>query len=156
MMKKMFAVIIFMIISVGFNASFVSASGSYYPKLVEIPILTDTTLITDDAQTYEIIFYLSDIQKWKAKSAALEFVIVGVCCGSRVVFNGRPYHLNNSEDLYAWWDSLGKTVIPIPAGALKVGLNTVVFEAAIFNPSASGGNLGDDFQFREVTLVLNN
>lgn len=151
-MKTIFVAAIFT--ALGFNSLPAAAWDDDHSRLEEIPISTSTVLITDSTPTYELSFYLDEWKVYKARSAAVEFVIVGVCCGSRVVINGRPYHLNDSEDLYAWWDSLGKTVIPIPTGALIFGLNTIVFEAAVFNSSTSGGNLNDDFQFRDVSLVL--
>jgi hypothetical protein len=66
--------------------------------------------------------------------------------------NGRSYVLPISEPLgIADIPARGKTVIPIPVGALRSGYNKITIEAGVINDPP---NVYDDFDVADIVLVL--
>ena len=126
-------------------------------RLIEIVVHTDFIVLGDDPwgkPTWETTVYISGSQLSGSNYAAIEFIAVGVWEGTsdNLIVNGRVYVLPISEPLGGKDIPFrGKTVIPIPIGALHIGKNTIGFESGpIDNPT----NQWDDFEVGEIVLVL--
>ena len=127
--------------------------------LIEIEVLTNFILLGDDPypHTWETIVYIQPDELSHSKYAAVEFVAVHVWEGtsSNLIVNGRKYVLPISEPL--WTEDIpfrGKTVIPIPVGALQEGDNTIGFESGPINNPSNPANHWDDFWVGDIVLVL--
>ena len=126
-------------------------------RLIEIEVHTDFIRLGDEplgTPIWETTVYISDSQLSSSNYAAIEFIAVHVWDGTsdNLIVNGRVYALPISEPLGEKDIPFrGKTVIPIPVGALHKGENTIGFESGpIDNPT----NQWDDFWVGEIVLVL--
>jgi len=124
--------------------------------LIEIEVSTNFIRLGDDPypQTWETTVYIQPDELSRSKYAAVEFVAVNVWEGTsdNLIVNGRKYVLPISEPLGpADIPFRGKTVIPIPVGALQEGDNTIGFESGPINNPA---NQWDDFWVGDIVLVL--
>jgi hypothetical protein len=146
--------IIFAILILVFLSNNLAAGDHKYCRLIEIVASTDFIQLGDDQPTWETTVHISRGKLRRYSYAAVEFVAVGVWDGtsSNLIVNDRAYVLPISEPL--WTEDIpfrGKTVIPIPVGALHKGYNTIGFESGpIDNPT----NQWDDFKVGDIVLVL--
>lgn len=134
--------------------SLTAAADNSGSRLIEIPI-ADLVQLGDNQPIWETTVRIKQGKLRRSSYAAIELVAVNVWEGasSNLIVNGRSYVLPISEPLGI--DDIparGKTVIPIPVGALRSGENTIRIEAgAIPN---SPGNFYDDFDAANIVLVL--
>ena len=122
--------------------------------LIEIVVSDNFIHLGDDQPTWETTVHIQQDELSRSRYAAVEFVAVNVWEGTsdNLIVNGRKYVLPISEPLStADIPFRGKTAIPIPAGALQSGDNTIGFESGpINNPT----NQWDDFEVGDIVLVL--
>ena len=126
-------------------------SASY---MIEIVVLSDFVVLGDMQPSWETTVNINKSELNNIKYAAIEFVAVHVWDGTsdNMVVNGRKYVLPISEPLSSGDIPFrGKTVIPIPVGALQEGNNTIGFESGPINHPT---NQWDDFEVGNIVLVL--
>ena len=147
---------IFVILTLVFFVSNNLAAGNNGSRLIEIEVYANVIRLGDYPypHTWETIVYIQQGELRRSRYAAVEFVSVNVWGGTsdNLIVNGRRYVLPMSEPSEpADIPFRGKTVIPIPVGALQEGDNTIGFESGpIDNPT----NQWDDFWVGDIVLVL--
>lgn len=111
--------------------------------------LGDPPFFSAHRQKFDV--WLTPDQVSRAKSAFLEFVVIG-SQSSFVEINGRAYLLPWNAASVGYLAVQENTSMAIPVGLLQPGHNSVAFEAGPI--LSQPNNLYDDFWFRDVLIVL--
>jgi len=116
------------------------------------------TYVVPDAEgpNWAGIFSLSPQQFNPARTAHLQMLLFDNGVGS-ISINGNRFQLPHNEqrgEHFLQGVADGKVMLSIPIGFLLVGENAIAFQAGGI-PNAFPPNLYDDFEFGQVSLILN-